>query len=117
LLNGALIGFVIGISTFRIHWILHGILIGFIMGIPFALGFLVVILWTIGLLEYLGLIGSEGISIGKLIAIPNGGIVWVLNRIFYILCFQSRGKKVNLAWSESIIRKASALFFLIRKIS
>ena len=40
------------------------------MGIPFALGFLVVILWTIGIFKYLGLIGSEGISIAKFIAIP-----------------------------------------------
>lgn len=63
-------GIVIGISTFRIHWILHGILIGFIIGIPFALGFLVMILWTIGIFEYLGLVGTEGLPVAKFIAIP-----------------------------------------------
>jgi len=38
LLNRALIGFVIGISTMRMHWALHGILLGFIVGIPFSVG-------------------------------------------------------------------------------
>jgi hypothetical protein len=38
LLNRALIGFVIGISIIRMHWVVHGILIGFIVGIPFSIG-------------------------------------------------------------------------------
>jgi hypothetical protein len=34
LLHRALLGFVIGISALRIHWVLHGILLGLIVGIP-----------------------------------------------------------------------------------
>jgi len=40
LANRTLIGFVIGISSIRINWILHGILIGFIVSIPFSIGVL-----------------------------------------------------------------------------
>jgi len=42
LLHRALIGFVIGISALRIHWLFHGLLIGFIVGIP-AVDFLAII--------------------------------------------------------------------------
>ena len=38
LANRALIGFVIGISPFRMHWAFHGIMIGAIVGLPFASG-------------------------------------------------------------------------------
>ncbi len=38
LLNRALIGFVIGISAFRIHWALHGLLIGLLVGLPYSIG-------------------------------------------------------------------------------
>jgi hypothetical protein len=34
----ALLGFVIGISTWRINYVLHGIILGFIVSIPMALG-------------------------------------------------------------------------------
>jgi hypothetical protein len=34
LFHRALIGFVIGISALRIHWLWHGLLIGLIVGIP-----------------------------------------------------------------------------------
>ena len=35
-LNRILIGFVIGISTWRIHWVWHGIILGGIVGLPFS---------------------------------------------------------------------------------
>ena len=38
LVNRTLIGFVIGISTLRIHWVRHGLLIGLLVGLPFAAG-------------------------------------------------------------------------------
>jgi hypothetical protein len=38
LVNRTLIGFVIGISPFRMHWSLHGVLMGAIVGLPFASG-------------------------------------------------------------------------------
>lgn len=38
LVNRALIGFVIGISPFRMHWALHGLLMGLIVGVPFTAG-------------------------------------------------------------------------------
>jgi hypothetical protein len=38
LANRTLIGFVIGISPFRMHWALHGIMMGTIGGLPFAAG-------------------------------------------------------------------------------
>lgn len=34
LLHRTLLGFVIGISSLRWHWVLHGILLGLIIGIP-----------------------------------------------------------------------------------
>ena len=40
-LNRALIGFIIGISSWRIPWHLHGILIGAIGSLPISLPFLV----------------------------------------------------------------------------
>jgi hypothetical protein len=38
LANRALIGFVIGISAYKIHWTPHGILMGLIVSIPFTIG-------------------------------------------------------------------------------
>jgi hypothetical protein len=38
LANRTLIGFVIGVSLFRMHWALHGIMMGAIVGLPFAAG-------------------------------------------------------------------------------
>jgi hypothetical protein len=38
LVNRALIGFVIGISPFKMNWAMHGLLMGLIVGIPFAAG-------------------------------------------------------------------------------
>jgi hypothetical protein len=38
LVNRALIGFVIGISPFRMRWALHGLLMGLIVGVPFTAG-------------------------------------------------------------------------------
>lgn len=38
LVNRVLIGFVIGVSTLRMHWALHGPLIGAVAGLPFAAG-------------------------------------------------------------------------------
>lgn len=35
--NRMLIGFVIGISSLKMPWVLHGLLIGFIVGFPFPL--------------------------------------------------------------------------------
>ncbi len=32
-----LIGFVIGISSLKMHWVFHGLLIGFIIGFPFPI--------------------------------------------------------------------------------
>jgi len=40
LANRTMIGFVIGISPFRMNWMIHGISMGFIASIPFALGVL-----------------------------------------------------------------------------
>ena len=37
----ALLGFVIGISAWKINYVLHGIILGFIVSIPMALGTLV----------------------------------------------------------------------------
>ena len=34
LLHRTVMGFVIGISALRIHWVLHGTLLGFIIGLP-----------------------------------------------------------------------------------
>jgi hypothetical protein len=38
LVNRVLIGFVIGVSTLRMHWALHGPLVGAVVGLPFAVG-------------------------------------------------------------------------------
>ena len=38
LVNRVLIGFVIGVSTLRMHWALHGPLVGTLVGLPFAAG-------------------------------------------------------------------------------
>jgi len=38
LVNRTLIGFVIGISPFRMRWALHGLLMGLIVGVPFTAG-------------------------------------------------------------------------------
>jgi hypothetical protein len=38
LVNRALIGFVIGVSSSRMHWALHGPLMGAVVGAPFAAG-------------------------------------------------------------------------------
>lgn len=38
MVNRTLIGFVIGISVFRMHWALHGPLIGLLVGLPFTFG-------------------------------------------------------------------------------
>lgn len=38
--NRTLIGFVIGISSLSMNWVIHGALIGFMVSIPFALGIL-----------------------------------------------------------------------------
>jgi len=35
-INRTLIGFVIGISAWRIHWVWHGIILGGIVGLPFS---------------------------------------------------------------------------------
>ena len=37
ILNRTLIGFVIGISLFKLNWALHGILMGIIVGLPFSI--------------------------------------------------------------------------------
>jgi len=37
LVSRGLIGFVIGISAWRLSWALHGIIIGLIVGLPFAI--------------------------------------------------------------------------------
>ncbi len=40
ILHRALLGFVIGISAWKINYVLHGIILGFIVSIPMALGML-----------------------------------------------------------------------------
>jgi hypothetical protein len=42
ILSRALLGFVIGISAWKINYLLHGILLGFIVSIPMAFGSLAV---------------------------------------------------------------------------
>lgn len=55
LLNRAFIGFVIGISAWRLGWVLHGIVIGFLGSLPLSFplifnpdaGFMVFIMFTV----------------------------------------------------------------------
>ena len=38
MVNRTLIGFVIGISTLKLHWAAHGLIIGLLVGSPFTIG-------------------------------------------------------------------------------
>ena len=80
LLNRAFIGFAIGISCWRIGWLLHGILIGFIGSLP--MGFPMIFTPDAGFVVF--------------ILIMVGGIVWgFLIELFTTVIFKAPMKSVE----------------------